>query len=66
MVKFNPLIEKKIQESNIQESIKKFLSKALILELESSSAGTKYPYGKQLEEDIKEGVRKFKEIKNEN
>jgi len=66
MVKFNPLIEKKIQESDIQEPVKKFLNNALILELENSSAGTKYSYGKQLDENIKEGARKFKEVKNEN
>lgn len=65
MVKFNPLIEKKIKESKIQEPIKKFLNRALILELESSSAGTKYPYGRQLDEEIKEGAWKFKEVKDE-
>ena len=65
MVRFNPLIEKKIQDSNMQEPVKKFLNKSLILELESSSAGTKYPYGRQLDEEIKEGALKLKEVKDE-
>lgn len=43
MVKFNPLIEEKLKESKIPEPIKKFLNRALLLELESSSAGTRYP-----------------------
>jgi len=60
MVKFNPLIEKKIEDSDAPEEIKKFLRRALLLELQSSSAGIKYPYTKELELDIKQGAIKFK------
>ena len=60
MVKFNPLIEKKIEDSDASPEIKKFLGKALLLELQSSSAGEKYSSTKQLELDIKEGASKFK------
>ncbi|MBU1666992.1 hypothetical protein KKC13_01120 [bacterium] len=65
MVKFNPLIEKKIEESDSPKEIKKFLKKALQLELQSSSAGIKYPYTKELEFDIKQGAVKLRVEQNE-
>jgi hypothetical protein len=65
MVKFNPLIDKKIKESDAPDEIKKFLEKALLLELQSTSAGEKYAYTKELELDIKQGASKLKGDRNE-
>ncbi len=60
MVKFNPLIEKKIRESDAPDEIKTFLERALLLELQSTSAGEKYAYTKELELDIKQGAAKLR------
>ncbi len=65
MVKFNPLIEKKIRESDAPEEVKKFLERVLLLELQSISAGEKYAYTKELELDIRQGAAKLKESNNE-
>ena len=65
MVKFNPIIKEKLKESKIAEPIKIFLDRALLLELESSSTGIRYHYGRQLDEYIKEGAWKFSGVKDE-
>jgi len=66
MPEINSLIYKKIDESDASEDVKKFLKKVLLLELQTSSEGVKYRYGKELELEIQKYSKNFKVSKNEN
>jgi hypothetical protein len=65
MPEINSLIYKKIDECEASEDVKKFLRKVLLLELQTSSEGVKYRYGKELELEIKNYSKNFKVSKNE-
>jgi hypothetical protein len=59
MIKINDVISKKISESKIDKPLKDFLSKMLLLQLQSISEGSgRWKFGKEFDELLKESAAK--------